>query len=63
MRLEAAGVDPDLLAPFYGVTEEYIEVKFTTVDERWGGFDTYLRDALGVDGEGRAVLQEVMVDV
>ena len=48
-ELERAGLDPELLAPFFGVHEDYINQSFAAVDHHYGGVERYLRDGLGVD--------------
>lgn len=41
--------DTELLRPLFGVEREYIEAAFQAIDERYGDFDTYRRQALGLD--------------
>ena len=48
-ELKRAGLDPELLAPFFGVHEDYINRSFAAVDHHYGGAESYLRDGLGVD--------------
>ncbi|MBT0993880.1 tyrosine-protein phosphatase [Cellulomonas sp. DKR-3] len=47
-RLEAAGVDPGLLAPALEVRPEYLETALATVRDEHGSFDAYLTDGLGL---------------
>ncbi|MBO3102171.1 tyrosine-protein phosphatase [Cellulomonas fengjieae] len=44
----AAGGDPDLLRPMLEVRAEYLEVALDVVRERFGSFDGYLTDGLGL---------------
>jgi protein-tyrosine phosphatase len=41
--------DTEKLRPLFGVEPAYLEAAFQAIDERWGGFDTYRREALGLD--------------
>ena len=61
-ELERAGLDPELLAPFFGVHENYINQSFATVDRLYGGVDQYLRDGLGVDDESIERFHGVMIE-
>ena len=61
-ELERAGFDAELLAPFFGVHENYINQSFDAVDRHFGGVDTYLRDGLGVDDESIRRFRQVMIE-
>ncbi len=41
--------DTDALRPLFGVEPAYLEAAFQAIDENYGDFDTYRREALGVD--------------
>jgi protein-tyrosine phosphatase len=41
--------DPEQVRPVLGVERAYLEAAFGTVDEQYGSFDAYRRDALGLD--------------
>lgn len=41
--------NPDLLRPLLGVQSSYLDAGFDEVAKRYGSFDVYLRDGLGVD--------------
>ena len=61
-ELAAAGVDPSILQPFFGVDVAYMQRAFDTLDQLYGGFERYRREALGVDNAAidrlhRALLQ------
>jgi protein-tyrosine phosphatase len=43
-----AGGDPDLLRPVLEVRAEFLEAALEAVDERFGSFDGYLADGLGL---------------
>ncbi|MEO5839596.1 MAG: tyrosine-protein phosphatase [Acidimicrobiales bacterium] len=61
-ELERAGLDPELLAPFFGVHENYINSSFDTVDRLYGGVEQYLRDGLGVDDDSLRRFRGVMIE-
>lgn len=42
-------VDSDALRPLFGVEPAYLEAAFDAIDAQWGDFDTYRREALGLD--------------
>lgn len=42
-------VDSDALRPLFGVEPAYLEAAFEAIDAQWGDFDTYRREALGLD--------------
>lgn len=41
--------DGEQLRPLFGVEPAYLEAAFQAIDERWGSFDAYRREALGLD--------------
>jgi len=41
--------DADQLRPLFGVEPAYLEAAFEAIDQRYGDFDTYRREALGLD--------------
>jgi protein-tyrosine phosphatase len=61
-ELEQAGLDPELLAPFFGVHENYINQSFVAVDQHYGGVEQYLRDGLGVDQAAIQRFRDVMIE-
>jgi len=61
-ELARAGVDPELLAPFFGVHEDYINKSFAAVDHHYGGVEQYLREGLGVDGPSIERFRSVMIE-
>jgi protein-tyrosine phosphatase len=61
-ELERAGLDPELLAPFFGVHENYINQSFIAVDQHYGGVEQYLRDGLGVDDAAIQRFRDVMIE-
>jgi protein-tyrosine phosphatase len=61
-ELERAGLDPELLAPFFGVHENYINQSFDAVDRHFGGVEQYLRDGLGVDDDSIQRFRDVMIE-
>jgi protein-tyrosine phosphatase len=61
-QLERAGLDPELLAPFFGVHENYINAGFAALDREHGDAAAYLRDALGIDDPSIARFRRVMIE-
>lgn len=59
-RLEAAGVDPGLLAPALEVRPEYLEAALATLREVHGSFDAYLTDGLGLSALEVEALRHTM---
>ena len=47
-QLAAAGGDPELLRPLLEVRAEYLQAALDAMHERFGTFDGYLRDGLGL---------------
>lgn len=47
-QLEDAGGDPAVLTPFLEVRLDYLRAALDTVDDRFGSFDAYLHDGLGL---------------
>jgi protein-tyrosine phosphatase len=41
--------DTDALRPLFGVEPAYLEAAFDAIDQNYGDFDSYRRDALGLD--------------
>ncbi|MEV5515569.1 tyrosine-protein phosphatase [Streptomyces flaveolus] len=52
----------ELLSPLFDARAEYLTAAFETVEETWGGVDTYLENGLGVTPEIRERLRERMLD-
>jgi protein-tyrosine phosphatase len=44
----ASGISEEDLEPLYGARREYLEEAFAEVDRRYGSFDAYLTDGLGL---------------
>jgi len=40
------------------VRREYLEAAFTAVDRRYGSFDAYLRDGLGLDSAALQAMRD-----
>lgn len=49
--------DPDDVRPLFEARESYLGAAFAAIDERYGGTDAYLRDALGIDAALRERLR------
>ncbi|MDF3140805.1 MULTISPECIES: tyrosine-protein phosphatase [unclassified Streptomyces] len=52
----------ELLSPLFDARAEYLTAAFETIEETWGGVDTYLEQALGVTPEIRERLRERLLD-
>jgi protein-tyrosine phosphatase len=52
----------DLLSPLFDARAEYLQAAFDTIDETWGGVDTYLEKGLGITPETRERLRERLLD-
>lgn len=59
-RFLDAGGDPDIAAAIVDVRPRYLEAALDAMDERWGGLDGYLRNALRVP---EAVLEKLRADL
>ncbi|MQY33620.1 hypothetical protein SRB17_15810 [Streptomyces sp. RB17] len=52
----------ELLSPLFDARAEYLHASFQTIEEIWGGVDTYLERGLGIDRASRDVLRERLLD-
>ncbi|MER6733103.1 tyrosine-protein phosphatase [Streptomyces puniciscabiei] len=52
----------ELLSPLFDARAEYLQAAFATIEETWGGVDTYLERGLGLTPASRAVLRERLLD-
>ncbi|MFF4018517.1 tyrosine-protein phosphatase [Streptomyces sp. NPDC001843] len=52
----------ELLSPLFDARAEYLSAAFTSLEETWGGVDTYLEQGLGVTPEVRERLRERLLD-
>ena len=52
----------ELLSPLFDAREEYLAAAFETVEETWGGVDTYLEQGLRLTPEARERLRERLLD-
>ncbi|MEU6141797.1 tyrosine-protein phosphatase [Streptomyces sp. NPDC047081] len=52
----------ELLSPLFEARAEYLTAAFDTIEETWGGVDTYLAQGLGVTPEMRERLRERLLD-
>ncbi|WP_405884269.1 tyrosine-protein phosphatase [Streptomyces sp. NBC_01136] len=52
----------ELLSPLFDARAEYLSAAFETIEETWGGVDTYLEQGLGVTPEHRERLRERLLD-
>ncbi|MEY9996067.1 protein-tyrosine phosphatase [Streptomyces sp. V4I8] len=69
-KVRRSGSDPsayspevmELLSPLFDARAEYLAAAFETIDETWGGVDTYLEQGLRVTPELRERLRERLLD-
>lgn len=61
-QFKAAGGDPALLEPVFGVRQNYLEAAFNEARQRYGSIDGYLSDGLGIDNELRRRLQDGLTE-
>lgn len=54
--------EPDAIRPLFEARPEYLQAAFDTIDAKYGGFDRYLRDGLGIDESLRARLRENLLE-
>jgi protein-tyrosine phosphatase len=54
-------VDRDALRPLFGVEPAYLEAAFAAIDDNYGDFDTYRRDALGLDDAEVAAFRALLL--
>ena len=52
----------ELLSPLFDARAEYLAAAFETIDETWGGVDTYLEQGLGITPELRERLRDRLLD-
>ncbi|PAZ16410.1 protein tyrosine phosphatase [Streptomyces sp. SA15] len=52
----------ELLSPLFDARAEYLTAAFETIEESWGGVETYLEKGLGVTPELRERLRERLLD-
>ncbi|MFF5476214.1 tyrosine-protein phosphatase [Streptomyces sp. NPDC012935] len=52
----------ELLSPLFDARAEYLTAAFDTIDDAWGGVDTYLEQGLGLTPETRERLRERLLD-
>jgi protein-tyrosine phosphatase len=52
----------ELLSPLFDARAEYLTAAFETIEETWGGVDTYLEKGLGVTPQVRERLRERLLD-
>jgi protein-tyrosine phosphatase len=52
----------ELLSPLFDARAEYLAAAFDTIEETWGGVDTYLQKGLGLTPETRERLRERLLD-
>jgi protein-tyrosine phosphatase len=54
--------DPEQVRPVLGVERAYLEAAFGAIDEQYGSFDTYRRDALGLDDAETAAFRRLALE-
>ena len=54
--------DPEQVRPVLGVERAYLEAAFTAIQEEYGGFETYRREALGLDDAETAAFRQLSLE-
>jgi protein-tyrosine phosphatase len=54
--------DPEQVRPVLGVERAYLEAAFDAVDEKYGSFDAYRREALGLDDAETAAFRRLALE-
>jgi protein-tyrosine phosphatase len=54
--------DPERVRPVLGVEPAFLEAAFGEIDARWGSFDRYRREALGLDDDRLAAFRELALE-
>lgn len=54
--------DTEALRPLMGVQAEFLQEAFKAIEEHYGSIDVYLEEGLGLDGEKRARLRELLTE-
>lgn len=62
LRLANVMAEPELLTPLLDVRRDYLAAAFDEVERRFGTFDRYVADGLGLDATVRAALAEALLD-
>ncbi|MFG1671723.1 tyrosine-protein phosphatase [Streptomyces sp. Y7] len=52
----------ELLSPLFDARPEYLTAAFETIEETWGGVDTYLEQGLRLTPEARELLRDRLLD-
>lgn len=55
-------VDPERVRPVLGVEPAYLDAAFAAIDEHYGSFDTYRREALGLDDAALARFRDMALE-
>lgn len=55
-------VDPEQIRPVLGVEPAYLDAAFAAIDEHYGSFDAYRRDALGIDDAQLAAFRDMALE-
>ena len=56
-------VEPEQVRPVLGVERAYLEAAFGEIDARWGSFERYRREALGLDDARLAAFRELVLEI
>ncbi|GAA1788521.1 tyrosine-protein phosphatase [Planosporangium flavigriseum] len=62
MRAKGRLVQPEVLLPLFEVRPEYLAAAYGEVEQRYGGMERYVRDALGVDADTADALRDLLLD-
>ena len=62
LRVFKGGEAADKLAVMMGVEEAWLDAAFEEIDARWGNFDTYVSDGLGLSGADIETLRNTLLE-
>lgn len=55
-------IDAEKLRPLFGVERAYLEAAFEAIEKNWGDFETYRRDALGLDDAELTAFRDAVLE-
>lgn len=61
-QFRAAGGDPHLLEPVFGVQAGYLQAGLDEMKQKFGSIEGYFSDGLGIDAEGQQKLRDMLIE-
>jgi protein-tyrosine phosphatase len=59
---ETPSLSPEALHVLLGVDQKYLDAAFAAIDQKFGSFDNYRREALGVSDQNAAALRDLLLN-